>query len=154
MIQVKEVCIRFTKMMITVLFLAYLNLLKNCWIALLRCPLDKKACRVHSFFFFTCLANRLLLCTYVSMSTVLGNRQCGKKISFSKWLLTVLFVLPYKVNGRLATSRPLIISLRRAKRASMRSCSDRVSKEVTRSTCFTWMDLNDTINSHGKNWLT
>ena len=52
MMQVKEVCIRFTKMIIAVLFLAYLSLLKNFWIALLimRCPLDKKACRVYSFF--------------------------------------------------------------------------------------------------------
>lgn len=144
-------------MKITVLFLAYLNLVKNFWIALLRCPLDKKACRVYSFFFFTCLTSRLvqlnnhvsvpsfpqlaqkflspltrcifsvdnvdcwvdktclliwvvnLFCTYVSMSTVLGNCQCGKKISFSKWLLTVLFVLPCKVNGKLATSWSLII---------------------------------------------
>ena len=29
MMQVKEVCIRFTEMIIAVLFLAYLNLLKN-----------------------------------------------------------------------------------------------------------------------------
>lgn len=50
MMQVKEVCVRFTKMIIAVRFLAYLNLLKNFWIAPLSCPLDKKACRVYSFF--------------------------------------------------------------------------------------------------------
>ena len=59
--------------------------------------------------------------------------------------------------GSLATSWPLILKLLKVCEASFDSWghvqtpSNQESDEVSRSTCFTWMDLNRIINSRGKN---